>query len=105
MSLRMRKFNISEIKNDSIVILGRKKSGKSFLCQDILFHRKNDLPVGTVISYTDGITPFYSKIIPSLFINEEYSAPLMDRVLKRQEMAIKQVNKDIERKGRSNIDT
>jgi len=100
----MLKFNISEIKNDSIVILGRKKSGKSFLCQDILFHRKNDLPVGTVISYTDGITPFYSKILPSLFIYEEYSAPLMDRVLKRQEMTIKQINKDIDTRGKTSID-
>jgi hypothetical protein len=104
MPLRLKKFNIREIKNDSVVILGRKKSGKSFLCRDILFHRKNDLPVGTVISYTEGITPFYSKILPPLFIHEEYSAQIIDKVLKRQKMCLAQIQKDIESKGRSTID-
>jgi len=104
MSLRLKKFNIRDIKSDKVVVLiGKRETGKSFLCRDILYHHQK-LPVGTVISGTEAANSFYSKLIPPLFIHEEYSAPLIDKVLKRQKMCIKQINKDIETKGRSNID-
>ena len=104
MSLRLKKFNIRDIKSDKVVVLiGKRETGKSFLCRDILYHHQK-LPVGTVISGTEAANSFYSKLIPPLFIHEEYSAPLIDKVLKRQKMCIKQINTDIETKGRSNID-
>jgi hypothetical protein len=104
MSLRLRKFNIKDITNDKVVVLiGKRDTGKSFLCRDILFHHQN-IPVGTVISGTEAANSFYGKLLPSLFIHEEYSATIIDRVLKRQKMCVKQMNKDIATTGRTAID-
>jgi hypothetical protein len=104
MSLRLRKFNINEIKDDKVVVLiGKRDTGKSFLCRDILYHHQN-IPVGTVISGTEAANSFYGKLLPSLFIHEEYSAPIIERVLKRQKMCIQQMNKDKETTGRSSLD-
>ena len=71
MNLELRKFDINEIKDDKVVVLiGKRDTGKSFLCKDILYHHKN-IPVGQVISGTEGANRFYSNIIPKLFIHEE----------------------------------
>ena len=62
MSLRLRKFNINEIKDDKVVVLiGKRDTGKSFLCRDILYHHQN-IPVGTVISGTEAANSFYGKL-------------------------------------------
>ena len=52
MNLELRKFDISEIKDDKVVVLiGKRDTGKSFLCRDILYHHAG-IPVGQVISLT-----------------------------------------------------
>ena len=69
MNLELKKFDINEIKDDKVVVLiGKRDTGKSFLCRDILYHHMN-IPVGQVISGTEGANQFYSKIIPKLFIH------------------------------------
>jgi len=104
MSLRLRKFNIKDIKDDKVVVLiGKRDTGKSFLCRDILYHHQH-IPVGTVISGTEAANSFYGKLLPSLFIHEEYSPPIIERVLKRQKMCIQQINKDKETMGKSVLD-
>ena len=55
MNLELRKFDISEIKDDKVVVLiGKRDTGKSFLCRDILYHHAG-IPVGQVISGTEGL--------------------------------------------------
>ena len=101
--MRLRKFNINDITNDKVIVLiGKRETGKSFLCKDILYHHQN-IPVGTVISGTESANSFYGKLIPPLFVYEEYSPQLIEKVLKRQKMCIKQINKDIE-EGRKPMD-
>ena len=64
MEVQLRKFNMSQIKDDKVVVLvGKRETGKSFLCKDILY-RHRDIPVGQVISGTEGANQFYSKIVP-----------------------------------------
>ena len=68
MEIQLRKFDMREIKDDKVVVLiGKRDTGKSFLCKDILYHHKG-IPVGQVISGTEGANQFYSKIVPKLFI-------------------------------------
>ena len=44
------KFDMRDIKDDKVVVLiGKRDTGKSFLCKDILYHHRN-IPVGQVIS-------------------------------------------------------
>ena len=68
MDVQLRKFDINEIKDDKVVVLiGKRETGKSFLCRDILYHH-SDIPVGQVISGTEMANQFYQQIIPKLFM-------------------------------------
>uniref|UniRef100_A0A6C0BSZ3 Uncharacterized protein n=1 Tax=viral metagenome TaxID=1070528 RepID=A0A6C0BSZ3_9ZZZZ len=88
MEIELSKFNINDIKDDKVVVLiGKRETGKSFLCKDILYHHSN-IPVGQVISGTEAANEFYSKMVPKLFIHEEYQPAIISNILKRQRMMI-----------------
>ena len=88
MEVQLRKFDINDIKDDKVVVLiGKRETGKSFLCKDILFHHSN-IPVGQVISGTEAANEFYSKMVPKLFIHEEYNPTIIQNILKRQKLMI-----------------
>ena len=88
MDVQLRKFDINEIKDDKVVVLiGKRETGKSFLCRDILYHH-SDIPVGQVISGTEMANQFYQQIIPKLFIHEEYQPEIIANILKRQKIMI-----------------
>mgnify|MGYP001286766931 CR=1 FL=1 len=98
MEIELSRFNINEIKDDKVVVLiGKRETGKSFLCKDILFHHSN-IPVGQVISGTEAANEFYSKMVPKLFIHEEYNPQIVHNILKRQRMMIEKF------KSNQNID-
>ena len=69
MEIELRKFDINDINDDKVVVLiGKRETGKSFLVKDLLYYHQ-DIPVGTVISGTEGANAFYSSIMPSIFIH------------------------------------
>lgn len=104
MQLHIRKFDISKIRYDTVIVfIGRRNTGKSYLVKDLLYYHR-DIPIGTVISPTESANEFYCKIIPSLFIHEEFTPQLLDNVLRRQKMITKRVNKEISCYGKCNID-
>ena len=88
MEIELRKFDINDIKDDKVVVLiGKRETGKSFLCKDILYNHSN-IPVGQVISGTEAANEFYSKMVPKLFIHEEYQPAIIQNILKRQRMML-----------------
>ena len=110
MNLELKKFDMKNIKFKSnetqgpvIVLIGRRDTGKSFLVKDLLYHHQ-DIPIGTVISGTEAGNGFYAKMVPKLFIHDEYNTAIIENILKRQKMVIKQINKEVAAYGRSNID-
>ena len=110
MSLELKKFSMNSIsfkkdenKGPVIVLIGRRDTGKSFLVRDLLFHHV-DIPIGTVISGTEAGNGFYSEHVPKLFIHDEYKTSIIENILKRQKVVIKQVNKQIEIYEKSKID-
>tara|TARA_B110000483_G_scaffold243011_2_gene330863 strand:+ start:687 stop:1523 length:837 start_codon:yes stop_codon:yes gene_type:complete len=110
MSLELKKFSMNSIsfkkdenKGPVIVLIGRRDTGKSFLVRDLLFHHV-DIPIGTVISGTEAGNGFYSEHVPKLFIHDEYKTSIIENILKRQKVVIKQVNKQIEIYKKSKID-
>ena len=110
MNLELKKFDMKNIKFDAtkasgpvIVLIGRRDTGKSFLVKDLLYHHQ-DIPIGTVISGTEAGNGFYGKMVPKLFIHDEYNSAIIENILKRQKMVIKQVQKEVKAYGRSNID-
>jgi hypothetical protein len=103
-NLRLTKFDMSRIRDDSVVVfIGKRNTGKSFLIRDLLWHKRS-IPVGTVISGTEGANSFYSQIVPSILIHEEFNPQIVSNVLKRQQILTKQMNKDKETKGNTQID-
>ena len=92
-SLKLSKFDINRIADDSVIVLiGKRNTGKSFLTKYVL-HNNKTIPVGTVISGTEGANKFYSEIVPPVFIHEEYTPAIISNVLTRQKMVIKKINK------------
>jgi hypothetical protein len=110
MSLELKKFDMRTItfkpdenKGPVIVMIGRRDTGKSFLVKDLLFHHQ-DIPIGTVISGTEAGNGFYSSLVPKLFIHEEYNTVLIENVLRRQKVVMKQIKKEMETYNKCTID-
>ena len=110
MNLELKKFDMKKIKFNTeggngpvIVLIGRRDTGKSFLVRDLLYYHQ-DIPIGTVISGTEAGNGFYSKLVPKLFIHDEYNTAIIENILKRQKLVVKQIKKEKEAYGRSNID-
>jgi hypothetical protein len=110
MNLELKRFdmkNISFKPNESkgpvIVLIGRRDTGKSYLVRDLLYYHQ-DIPIGTVISGTEEGNGFYGKLVPKLFIHNEYNTAIIENILKRQRQVLKQIKKEMEQFKRSTID-
>jgi uncharacterized membrane protein YgcG len=100
MTLELRKFDMKSItfrpnenKGPVIVFIGRRDTGKSFLVRDLLYYHQ-DIPIGTVISGTEASNGFYGKLVPKLFIHNQYSSGLIENVLRRQKVVLRQIERD-----------
>jgi hypothetical protein len=110
MNLELKKFDMKMISFKSTqaegpvtVFIGRRGVGKSFLVRDLLYYHV-DIPIGTVVAGTEEGNGFYGKLVPKLFIHNEYNTAIIENILKRQRQVMKQVKKEMEAYKRSNID-
>ena len=110
MNLELKKFDMKNISFKAtenagpvIVLIGRRDTGKSFLVKDLLYYHQ-DIPIGTVISGTEAGNGFYGTIVPKLFIHDEYNTAIIENILKRQKIVVKQIKKEMAVYGRSTID-
>lgn len=110
MTLELKKFDMKSIsfksnesKGPVIVLIGKRDTGKSFLVRDLLFYHQ-DIPIGTVISGTEEGNGFYGKMVPRLFIHNEYNTAIIENILKRQRNVLKQIKKEMETYKRTTID-
>ncbi len=104
MSLNLRKFDMKTIPQDAVcVFIGRRRTGKSTLVRDLLYHHQN-IPLGTVISGTEESNSFYGKMVPPLFIHNEFNPTILANFVKRQRLVVAKMTKDNAEGRRSNID-
>jgi hypothetical protein len=110
MTLELKKFDMKSIsfkpnenKGPVVVLIGKRDTGKSFLVRDLLYYQQ-DIPIGTVISGTEEGNGFYAKMVPKLFVHNEYNTAIIENILKRQRTVLKQIKKEIETYKRSTID-
>ena len=110
MNLELKKFDMKSIsfkpnesKGPVVVLIGRRDTGKSFLVKDLLYYHQ-DIPIGTVISGTEEGNGFYGKLVPKLFIHNEYNTAIIENILKRQRQVMKEIKKEIEAYKKSTID-
>ena len=103
-NLRLTKFDMSRIADDSVIVfIGKRNTGKSFLIKDLLWHKRT-FPIGTVLSGTESANSFYGQIVPSILIHEEFNPVIINNVIKRQQGISKIMNKERQMKGGSAID-
>ena len=110
MSLELKKFDMKSIsfkpnenKGPVVVLIGKRDTGKSFLVRDLLYYQQ-EIPIGTVISGTEEGNGFYSKMVPKLFVHNEYNTAIIENILKRQRTVLKQIKKEMETYKRTTID-
>ena len=88
--LSLKKFKIKSILPDATILcLGRRRSGKSFLVRDIFYHHRH-IPSGVIFSGTEEASPFFSDFIPDSFIHAEYDPELIDNIMTRQKKKIRE---------------
>ena len=109
-SLELKKFDMrtitfrpNEAKGPTIVLIGRRDTGKTFLVRDLLYHHQ-DIPIGTVISGTEAGNGFYAEHVPKLFIHDEYNTILIENVIRRQKIALKQMKTEFEMYKKTTMD-
>jgi len=113
MNMNLKKFKMSDIsfpadttgtaKGPVIVLLGKRGTGKSYLVNDLLYYHK-DIPVGTVISGTEEGNGFYGRIVPKMFIHNEYNTAIIESILRRQKGVMKQIKRKRTAYNRTSID-
>ena len=110
MTLELKKFDMKSIsfkpnenKGPVVVLIGKRDTGKSFLVRDLIFYQQ-EIPIGTVISGTEEGNGFYAKMVPKLFVHNEYNTAIIENILKRQRTVLKQIKKEMESYKRSTID-
>uniref|UniRef100_A0A6C0J7U4 Packaging ATPase n=1 Tax=viral metagenome TaxID=1070528 RepID=A0A6C0J7U4_9ZZZZ len=82
--LRIHKFNIKEMPdNVTIAMIAKRASGKSYLTREILFHKK-EIPTAMAISKTEKLNKFYGEFIPDIYIYNNYSTGILNRLYSRQ---------------------
>ena len=91
MNVSLRKIDMKKIPQDAVaVFIGRRRTGKSTLVRDLLFHHQ-DMPLGTVISGTEESNSFYGKMIPPLFIHGEFAPIILANFCKRQKLIMSKI--------------
>jgi len=110
MNLELKRFDMKSIsfkpnesKGPVVVLIGKRDTGKSFLVRDLLYYHQ-DIPIGTFISGTEEGNGFYGKLVPKLFIHNEYNTAIIENILKRQRQVLKEMKREQEQFNRSTID-
>ena len=77
----------------AIILIAKRRSGKSWVCRDILRHYKSKIPVGIIISKSEKLQePFYSEFFPDSFIYYKFESRILEKLLSRQEKLIEKYN-------------
>jgi hypothetical protein len=110
MNLELKRFDMKSIsfkpnesKGPVVVLIGKRDTGKSFLVRDLLYYHQ-DIPIGTVISGTEEGNGFYGKLVPKLFIHNEYNTAIIENILKRQRQVLKEIKREMDQFNKSTID-
>jgi ABC-type dipeptide/oligopeptide/nickel transport system ATPase component len=75
--------------DNTVVIVGKRRSGKSFLARYIMYHLRHRFPAGVVITGTK-LNGFWQQYVPTNFIHQvENLNEVIDRVCARQDFFIK----------------
>lgn len=100
--VKFRKFDMSRIKHtDVVVLIGMRETGKTFLVKDLMWHHQ-DIPCGIVITGTE--KDAHNKLVPPMFIHDEFNPLILTNVLRRQKFIANKIGEEIRDSGTSSRD-
>lgn len=87
-NVSFRQFDVNTMcKNPVIAIIGKRASGKSWLCRYLLNKVIGpNIDAGAIFCPTEKFTSFYSKCFPDLFIHEKFTNGDLTKILHRQDV-------------------
>uniref|UniRef100_A0A6C0F8Y3 Uncharacterized protein n=1 Tax=viral metagenome TaxID=1070528 RepID=A0A6C0F8Y3_9ZZZZ len=89
MNLQLKKFNPKTMPDNCVVVfIGKRRTGKTKLVTDILYH-KRQIPVGVVMSGTEDGNGYYKQYVPDLFVYGEYHSEVTEKLITRQRQLCK----------------
>lgn len=92
--LVLKRFNVKSIKdNGTMACIGKRRSGKSVLIKDIMWHKRH-LPVGVAMSPTEKANRFFRDFMPEVCIYDDFNLEAIESILTRQQRI-----KEAEEKG------
>ena len=99
-SLGLKMIDLSTIPDGAVcTFIGKRKSGKSYCMRDLLYNKK-DIPMCNIVSGSEEANPFFSDFMPSTFIDTEFEAEKISKVIERQQEILKNKKKNPEKYGR-----
>ena len=89
--ITIRKFDLSSLLSDAVIILiGKRRSGKSFLIREIMYEMsRRGMPSGMIFSHTEHCNKFYRNYFPGLYVHEEMPEEKLAAILHSQGRKIK----------------
>lgn len=82
--LTLRKFDLSQMKDDStVMVLGKRGAGKSTILRHVMYVKRH-LPFGIACSGTEEGNGAFSKMIPKMFVYSDYDSKAIIRMIERQ---------------------
>lgn len=82
--------------NPVIVIIGKRGSGKSWLCRHLLNKVIGpNTDAGAIFCPSEKFTSFYSKCFPDLFIHEKFTNGDLSKILHRQDVVLEQSQSNV----------
>jgi energy-coupling factor transporter ATP-binding protein EcfA2 len=91
MKLKIKKFSpATQLKTDATVLLiGRRGSGKSTLMGDLMYHMRDKLNFGIAMSPTEESNSAFGRFVPQTCIYNQFSGAALDVMLEIQRKAVK----------------
>lgn len=94
MNLQLKKFDPSKMADDAVsVFIAKRRSGKSVLMKDVMYHKRHALSAGIVLSGTEEGNGWYSNpktgFVPNLFVYNDMDLEAIERLIDRQRKLVK----------------
>lgn len=90
-SLSIKRFDPKKMVEHCVILMvAKRRSGKSYLVRDLMYHMRHTLSAGIAMSGTESGNGFYGTWLPSVYVYEEYDEGALHRLIERQRRMTKE---------------
>jgi hypothetical protein len=90
----LQEFDPTQMKLDATVVAcGKRRTGKTWVFRNIMYHFRDKFEAGIVVSQTDELNKFWRDYVPAKYIFNRYDPEIIQAVFRRQKKILNDVNK------------